>query len=455
MRAPDRRMERVKDVRGTRAAKNTQKAKKEAKGKGKKKRSPRPGLFFHDLFFVQLESRLDLWPRAVDLVVKQLEAQGAVISRSQRRRIEQHLREGREDSLKVRASKWWKIEAPLSVKLAEEDVQAIVDDTEKFIARVPDILRAVIHDIAPKLLADHRTGYLNDTRKDERRFRAMAAEIGQVWREPFESLAVLIDLVARVPANVDAYYKNTKVTERCLVDAIARLHLRAIHIGREIMVLLRSGYADGGMARWRTLHEVAIVVCFLAEHGEPCAKRYLAHEAVERYRAASRYQEFAPRLGFKPLAPDELAAARAARDAAIREHGDAFAEEYGWAAGFVGSQMRPSFADIERAVGLDHMRPFYKLASDNVHAGVLGALSKLGAVEEGKLLTTPSPAGLTDPAQCTALTLAVIVAHVIRICPTVDVMICSLMVSQLADEVADRFITVDKSIDIVPMTDET
>jgi len=390
----------------------------------------------------------------VDAVVRQLEAQGATITPSQRRRIEEHVRAGRSDPMKFPSWKWWKDDRTLNAKVTEQDVEAIIDDTQRIVARLPEIVPAILEDLAPTLLADLRAGYLVDIRQDSAQSRAIADDIARVWREPFESLALLIEVVCRVPASVDAYYQGRGTDEPCLVEAIARLHLRSIHVAREIMTLLRSGYADGAMARWRTLHEIAVVVCFLAEHGEPCAKRYLAHEAVERYRAASRYQEFADRLGLAPLTPEEFDAVRSARDAAVREHGDAFGEEYGWAAPYLGKQQRPTFADVERAVDLDHLRPFYKLASDNVHAGVRGALSKLGAVEDGRLLTSPSPAGLTDPAQCTALTLSVLVAHVTRICPAVDVLACARMASLLAHEVGERFIAVDDSIEIVPATDE-
>ena len=98
------------------------------------------------------------------------------------------------------------------------------------------------------------------------------------------------------------------------------------------------------MARWHTLHEIAVVVSFLSEHGESCAKRYLAHESVERFRAASKYLEFADQLGFVPLTTEEFDAVRAARDAALHEYGDAFDREYGWAATFVGNQHQPKFA---------------------------------------------------------------------------------------------------------------
>ena len=41
-----------------------------------------------------------------------------------------------------------------------------------------------------------------------------------------------------------------------------------------------------------------------------------------------------------------------------------------------------NFSDIERAVRLDHLRPYYKLASHNVHANPKGMLFRLGLYPE-------------------------------------------------------------------------
>jgi len=39
------------------------------------------------------------------------------------------------------------------------------------------------------------------------------------------------------------------------------------------------------MARWRTLHEINVVITLIAEDGDELAERYLAHDIVESARA--------------------------------------------------------------------------------------------------------------------------------------------------------------------------
>ena len=41
---------------------------------------------------------------------------------------------------------------------------------------------------------------------------------------------------------------------------------------------------------------------------------------------------------------------------------------YGWASSVLNTQ-RPTFRHIEESIDQDHMRPYYKMASYNVHAG--------------------------------------------------------------------------------------
>ena len=56
--------------------------------------------------------------------------------------------------------------------------------------------------------------------------------------------------------------------------------------------------ADGAMARWRTLDEIAVVSFFVQKHGEDLAERYTVHQHIESWKAAERYNECRERLGY-------------------------------------------------------------------------------------------------------------------------------------------------------------
>ncbi len=114
-------------------------------------------------------------------------------------------------------------------------------------------------------------------------------------------------------------------------EALVRLHGKAIMTTREVLLLLRSGYSSGGLARWRTVHEVWVVFSLLADADSELSRRYLAHDAIEASKGQEDYEQTWEALGFEP--PDWTSAERErTRTALSDEYGDSFLRDYGWAA---------------------------------------------------------------------------------------------------------------------------
>lgn len=76
-------------------------------------------------------------------------------------------------------------------------------------------------------------------------------------------------------------------------SALTLLHARACLVASEVQGLLRSGHAAGAQARWRTLHELAVVAFVLSNHDPEISERFLLHRHVERYKDARQYQQYA------------------------------------------------------------------------------------------------------------------------------------------------------------------
>ena len=255
------------------------------------------------------------------------------------------------------------------------------------------------------------------------------------------------------------------------VDVLTRLHARACQIGGEIATLLRSGYADGAMARWRSLHEVSVVLHFIAENGPETAIRYADHEAVESLKAARGYNSMAARLNHQPHTPAEVAQIEADAHAVISKYEPDFDSEYGWATVALNKlkssvpvskktsaascpvcskrkKRGPNFADIEKAVGLDRFRPYYKFASHNVHANPKGIFYRLCMPEDHSILPAgPTNIGLTDPAQNTALAITRATAVLAQVAPHSMERLCVIgVMSELADEIAEAFWQAEQAI---------
>lgn len=190
-----------------------------------------------------------------------------------------------------------------------------------------------------------------------------------------------------------------------MFEALVRLHGKAVMTAGEVMVLLRSGYSSGALARWRTLHEVWVVSLLLLSGDDELSRRYLHHDVVETLKAQEEYEETWEDLGQDP--PDWTDTERAEIRAELAaEFGPVFLRDYGWAAPLF-NNTAPKYKQLQERVELDHWRGYYRMASHGTHAnpkGISWNIQSLTTVE--MIWAGPSNAGLVDPAQCTLIALA-------------------------------------------------
>ena len=195
-------------------------------------------------------------------------------------------------------------------------------------------------------------------------------------------------------------------------EALIRLHGKAVMTAREVMVLLRSGFSSGALARWRTLHEVWVVFLLLADGNAELSRRYLAHDEVESIKGQKEYEEIWEALRFEP--PDWTPQEREQAEAELAEEfGRPFLQGYGWAA-LLFDDKAPKFKQLQEGVDLDHWRGFYRMASHGTHANSKGTYWNIQSPEPIDVVWAgPSNAGLVDPAQCTLTALADITASLV------------------------------------------
>ncbi|MGD8452579.1 MAG: DUF5677 domain-containing protein [Phycisphaerae bacterium] len=223
--------------------------------------------------------------------------------------------------------------------------------------------------------------------------------------------------------------------EAYLWEAVVGLHVRACRTAKEISVLLAAGYADGANARWRSLHELAVVAMFLVERRKDLAERYLGHAVVQEYFRAQEYQRAHVAIGGSPIETTELDSLRRARDAAIQKYGAGFESDYGWAAEEL-RKTRPTFAELEASLDMKQWRVYYKLACDDVHASSR-TLYYRDTEGHDCVVDDALNCGLSGPAQSTAKSLAMVTAALMTIEPNVDsIAMCEVM-RLLDDELQD------------------
>jgi hypothetical protein len=303
------------------------------------------------------------------------------------------------------------VRARLKRTTSQEESERVVSAAEEAVTKaIPQTLSE-----SATLIADSvdrsRPRLLRERRRLEAGFQK---RLHRTWAEGIDRLETLVHAFMEFGEKYyqDGFHPDGDESP-ALFRALSELHARSCRVAGEILCLMKAGFADGALARWRTLHEIAVVAQFLGKHGEATAERYLLHDAVRTSRAAERFAVHSAAMGWEPVDEDELRSLRAERDALVQRFGKAFRTDLGWAADVL-SKERPGLDDLEADLGLAHWRSFYGWASDGVHAGP-GGLRPTGIQDHGEafLVAGPTNAALADPGQYTALSLAQILSALI------------------------------------------
>lgn len=301
-------------------------------------------------------------------------------------------------------------------------------------------------DLILKSLKSNLPEILDKRRSYERQFEERLLER---WKTPLELLEVLIEASLEAGADLNSQYASTATKSHDYrFHVLTGLHSRACQISSEILCLLKAGLADGAHARWRTLHEIAGIAYFIKDKGQDVAKRFLDYGIIETYRECLHYQEHCQRLGYERLTAEELNRLKMMHDEVLKKYGTDFGARYGWIPKDVLKDR--TFLGIEKSVGLNKYRPYYMMASHNVHSGPKGIRFRLGLLERQLrrplLLAGPSNYGLADPGQGAAISLAQTTTCLLSIKPTIERVSIMNAIMRLVEETNLAFYEVQVQI---------
>ncbi len=268
------------------------------------------------------------------------------------------------------------------------------------------------------------------------------------WQEGFDLLDMLgvicLETGEMVVRDVSPELKRSETPR---FESLSRLHARACLIFGEIVCLLKSGYADGALARWRALHEIAVVALFIAENPVNLSVRFLDHRHIECWRRMQKYQDHCKRLGCEPYSDAEMNNAEQVANALKEKYGHAFERDYGWAAEALDSG-NPKFTNLEIRVGIQHLRPYYQWACERIHASSNGLYRTLGLVNsEDLMLAGPSNAGLADPAQLAAISLHQATTALQVNYPDMDFLVAISVAQRVVAQIQEVFVRIQGKLE--------
>ena len=234
--------------------------------------------------------------------------------------------------------------------------------------------------------------------------------------------------------------------------ALTLLHARACLVASEVQSLLRSGHAAGAQARWRTLHELAVIAFLLGKHDSDLSERFLQHRQVERHKDAVHYQQSCEALGYPPFSDEEMAEIQQQRDEVVTRYGPSYNNDWGWAAPLLLANERPNFRALEELAGLQHFRPWFRLSSHGVHSGATGAIHIRDFYGRGTaMLAGPSNADLADPGNGALISLhqvtVALLAHGGPNGPQAQDLLTLKAISNLLDQAQQTFLQIHQALE--------
>jgi hypothetical protein len=342
----------------------------------------------------------------------------------------------------------------------EEQLANIHDEDTKarylgaIAARLPDLLGQAADRMVSNLLRSAPSTVTRHMALDD----AYIASIAERWGDGLDLYRVHWAVCHENGAAFSSRHFNIEGYEPApMLHAQIGLHALACRVALEVLALLRNGLGAGALARARTLHEISTISVLLANHGAPdgdhpdLAVRYLLHANIVTWLDAVEYQDVAPKLGFEPHTDLEMDELKAARDAAVRQHGEPFGKPHGWAACLSSNGKAPSgFKQLELLAGTDHMRSHYSLASHEVHADAKSWIANHETVGEVVYRNTgPSPRGMADAAQIALISLNRVTVNTLYSAPDVGARPADLLavdvLNKLVERACDAFVAADEA----------
>ena len=325
------------------------------------------------------------------------------------------------------------------IKNSEEDVDRSELRERILETTFPEICKSVLDS-----LLKTAPGMLRDRRADELQFREKNYK---KWSTAFDLTEMYLKMSQEFGQAMSDELRNAaEESNDYRFVAIRSLHARALLVANEIVCLMKGGFADGALGRWRTLHEISVVAKLLSQENIVISERYLKHRNARMYKDLKSYKEHQEEAKLVPLNEKTLQDAEQVYNYVLEKYGDEMKYDWGWASPALGKR-KPNFCQIEEYVGMARWRPRYKWSSEDTHGGYRPHMRMLGTSEaqQPMLLVGPSDSGLADPGQMVTVSLDVVNAALYTLSPDiVDFVVYRKIMDWLLDQISLAFVKVHK-----------
>lgn len=348
------------------------------------------------------------------LVKKKLKEQGVKIKSKFVDAVIDKLMAGDEDFVDI-DDDWIKGDAPKSEKITlvfgEDDIDFLNKGQEKFSKQIPEFVNELVRWGAKKYAKLLRADFNEKRQFNLAEMASFHARLEYQWREGLRPLEIMLYIALEYGRQ--RHQKMEEETEGLMSSkdrALIALHIRGGQVIAEVLALLKAGFADGAMGRWRTLFEIVVVATVLSDENEDTAQKYLDHSVVEAKKTADRIVEYADENADLPFSDEEFQELSKKYDNFITKYGKEFKGDYGWAAECIGNR-NPKFSQLIDLAEKSGNQTIYKVASCNVHANSRALFFRhTNFAQHAGAISGASNVGLQEPGAHTAYSLVQLAA---------------------------------------------
>lgn len=282
------------------------------------------------------------------------------------------------------------------------------------------------------------------------------------WLPAFYSISSVIKIAEETAGELIDYYMEKHAKKEgnqyyvsLTFDVLLKLYSRSIVLSKEIKKLLESGFADGAMSRWRSLHECNVYFRILTMNyndenfTKDIVHKYFEYSTIEKYQELNHYRnndcEFDLEDPHYKKIKDEY-------DEILEKHGKNFRRPYSWAKSVFPKKKRIYFSDLEKKSGIDHLANYYKQANYQIHSSPTGLYNSLGNIQDERVkeygfILGPSNYGLSIPGQLTIISLAQISTSLLLLESNMDKMIRVSIFQRYVEDATIKFDEIQKEIE--------
>lgn len=310
----------------------------------------------------------------------------------------------------------------LGEKVSEEKITKMIE--EMYSPEMINELSQSVYDSligqAPIMYEEHRLGQLE-----------FEARLQMQWLNAFYGLKSVITISEEIGMGlIDEYLEDKKREDgRYFVpieyDIAFKLQGKAVVVSKEILMLLKAGYADAAISRWRTLHEISVVLSLITDSlknnkgiAKKIAIRFYNRSIIDEFKILKNQNHKTENKS------DEYFGLKNKVEEIKRNYGKKFIhEDYEWA--------RPALANINGKIYFSHLEEktentaltsYYKMANNQIHSTSFGLYESFGNIYDSDIgvVFGPSNYGLSIPGQLTIISIIKCTSTLLNIEPTLD-----------------------------------